>query len=54
MLLLPRRRNALEEVEQLAAAVKELEVQASFGNNEEAAEVEERLVVAEYEEDVPS
>ena len=41
LLLLPRRRSVPEEVEQLAAAVDVLEVQANFEE-----EVEERLVVA--------
>ena len=46
LLLLPRRRSATEEVERLASAVKELEIQAAFEEKKEA-EVEECLAVAE-------
>ena len=52
LLLLPRMRSAPEEVEQLSAAVKEVEVQAYSGEDEEM-EVGECLTVAEWEEDIP-
>ena len=49
LLLLLLRRSAAEEVEQLAVAVEEFEVQDVFEE-----EVEKHLVVALEEENVPS
>ena len=45
LLLLSRRKSAHEEVERLAAAFDELEMQAYLGEEEET-EVEERPVIA--------
>ena len=48
------RRSTAEEVERLDAAVKNLEVQAVFEEEEEAEAEEEHLAVAKEDENIPS